>query len=76
MKKLLVIVALLAFACAAPLAMAAEKKAEKKAAPPKEVNCCIKGEVKKLTAAECKKEKGKVVKKAEQCKPPKPKPAK
>jgi len=75
MKKLLAIVALLAFACAAPLAMAAEKKA---AAPkaPKEVNCCIKGEVKKLTAAECKKEKGKVVKKAEQCKPPKAKKVK
>jgi len=66
MRKLLVIVALLAFAGAVPMAMAAEKKAA-----PKEVNCCVKGEVKKLTKADCKKAKGKVVKKAEQCKPAK-----
>jgi hypothetical protein len=64
MKKFLVIVALLAFAGAVPMAMAAEKKA-------KEVNCCVKGKVEKLSKADCKKAKGKVVKSAKQCKPAK-----
>ncbi len=59
MKKLLVILALLAFAGAVPMAMAAEKK----------VNCCVKGKVEKLSKKDCKAAGGKVVKSAKQCKP-------
>ncbi|MFH1117154.1 MAG: hypothetical protein V1792_24815 [Pseudomonadota bacterium] len=65
MKKFFVVLALLAFACAAPFAMAADKKAEKK------LNCCVKGKVEKLTKAECTTAGGAVVKSAKQCKAPK-----
>jgi hypothetical protein len=63
MKKFFLLLTVMAFMVAAPLAMAADK----------DINCCIKGDCKKMTKAECKKEKGKVVKDCKDCKPPKTK---
>ncbi len=59
MKKFFMLLTLMAFAMAAPLAMAADV----------DINCCVKGDCKKMTKAECKKAKGKVVKDCKDCKP-------
>ena len=61
MKKFMMMLALLAFVAAGPVAMAAEKK----------VNCCVGGKIEKVSKAECKDIGGKVVKSAKQCKPKK-----
>lgn len=61
MKKLFVILTLLAFAGAVPAAMAAEKQ----------INCCVKGKVQKLSQKDCKAAGGKAVKSAKECKPAK-----
>jgi hypothetical protein len=64
MKKILVLVMLLAFVLAVPMTMAAEKKA----ATTDKVKCCIKGDCKDMTKAECTKAKGKVVTDCKKCK--------
>jgi len=70
MRKLLLLLTLLAFVVAAPMAMAQTKEKPKK--EEKKITCCIKGECKEgMTKADCKKEKGKVVKDCSKCKPPK-----
>jgi hypothetical protein len=72
MKKLLVLLSVLAFAFTAVAAMAQDNKQEKAKKPEKRVSCCIKGECKKdVTKAECAKEKGKVVADCSKCKPAK-----
>jgi uncharacterized protein YxeA len=63
MKKILVLVMLLAFVLAVPMTMAAEKKATTD-----KVKCCIKGDCKDMTKAECTKAKGKVVTDCKKCK--------
>ncbi len=70
MKKLLAMFTIMAFAAVAPYALAenAAKKSDKTA---KKINCCVKGDCKELTRADCKKAKGKVVKDCKDCKPPK-----
>jgi len=60
MKKLFVIMTLMAFVVAAPLAMAAKEA--------KQINCCVKGKCEQMTKADCKKAKGKVVKSCKSCK--------
>jgi hypothetical protein len=70
MKKLLVSLTIMAFAAAAPLAMA-ESDLKKPEKAEKRIHCCIKGDCKEMTSAECKKEKGKVVKDCKNCKPAK-----
>lgn len=64
MKKIMALVVLLAFALAVPMTMAAEKKASTAA----KVKCCIKGDCKEMTKAECSKAKGKVVTDCKKCK--------
>ena len=56
MKRILVAISLAAFVLSAPLAMAAD------------VNCCKDGKCASKSAADCKKEKGKVVKDCKDCK--------
>ena len=63
MKKFFLLLTLMAFMLAAPLAMAADV----------DINCCVKGDCKKMTKAECKKAQGKVVKDCKSCKAPKAK---
>ncbi len=63
MKKFMILVTLMAFFVSAPLAMA--QHSSKKAAP--KVKCCVKGECKQVTKAECKKEKGKVLRDCKKC---------
>ncbi len=64
MKKLVVVMALLAFVAAAPVAMGADK-----AAKDVKVACCHDGKCDKHhTKAECEKERGKVVKDCSECK--------
>ncbi|MBI4966308.1 MAG: hypothetical protein HY913_23720 [Desulfomonile tiedjei] len=59
MKKLFVMMTLMAFVVAAPFAMAAKKP----------VKCCIKGQCEeKATKADCTKLKGKVVSDCKKCK--------
>jgi hypothetical protein len=68
MRNLLLIATLMAFVVSVPLVNAKE---------PARINCCIKGKCELMTRAQCKKEKGTVVKDcAKQCKPPKEKPVK
>ncbi|MGB6064620.1 MAG: hypothetical protein WBG50_07405 [Desulfomonilaceae bacterium] len=57
MKKFFMLLTLMAFMAAAPLAMAAKK-----------VDCCVNGNCQKMTKAECKKAEGKVVKSCKKCK--------
>jgi hypothetical protein len=58
MKKLVLLVALLAFLVAAPLAMAQDK-----------VNCCVAGKCTEGVAkADCEKQKGTAVKDCKECK--------
>ncbi|HMK35814.1 MAG TPA: hypothetical protein VK463_12150 [Desulfomonilaceae bacterium] len=71
MKTLVLLLTLMAFVAAAPLAMA-EKEAKK--ADPK-INCCIKGKCSKMTKANCDKKKGMEVVDCKDCKAEK-KPAK
>ncbi len=71
MKKLWVLLSVLAFAFTAVAAMALDKQETAKK-PEKKVTCCIKNECKKdMTRAECAKEKGKVVANCSKCKPAK-----
>ncbi len=70
MKKLVLLLTLMAFMAAAPLAMA-QKETKK---DPK-INCCIKGKCSKLTKASCEKKKGQEVQDCKDCKPEK-KPSK
>jgi hypothetical protein len=60
MKKFFVLLSLMAFMVAAPLAMAKEAK----------IHCCVKGKCSKMTAAKCDKAKGQVVKTCKECKKP------
>jgi hypothetical protein len=64
MKKLMILVTVMAFFVSAPLAMAqtATKKPEAK------VKCCVKSECKELTKADCKKQQGKQIKDCKKCK--------
>lgn len=64
MKKVLILLSLLAFVASAPIAMAAEKTAKEK-----QINCCVNGECKEMTKKACKEAKGKVVKDCKACKP-------
>jgi len=64
MKRLIILLSLLAFVGAAPLAVAASKTDSK-------INCCIEGKCEKLTKKACKEAKGKVVSSCKKCKPPK-----
>ena len=69
MKKLVVLLILVAFAVAVPSAMAQDKK-EKPVKEEKKITCCIKGTCQEgMTTAKCKKAKGKVVKTCSHCKP-------
>jgi hypothetical protein len=71
MKKLVLLLSLLAFVVAAPMAMAAAKKEK-----PMKINCCVKGKFKKnVTKEACEKKGGKEVMSKDECKP-EPKPAK
>jgi Ni/Co efflux regulator RcnB len=63
MKKLILLLALMAFVAAAPLAMA--QKSAKKA--PK-IHCCIKGKCHRVTKAYCEKKKGQEVTECKECK--------
>jgi hypothetical protein len=67
MKKLALLLTLMAFVVAAPLAMA--QKEMKKAEP--KINCCIKGKCSKMTKASCDKKKGQEVQDCKECKPEK-----
>lgn len=61
MKKFFMLLTLMAFAMAAPLAMAKEAK----------INCCVKGSCKKnITQKKCDDLKGDVVKNCKDCKKP------
>ena len=60
MKKFFVVLALLAFVAAGSLSLAASKSTG---------GCCVKGEFKKVSKADCKKSGGKWVKDAKACKP-------
>lgn len=66
MKKVLVFLSLVAFLFSAPMVMAQTTKPAKKEAP--KIKCCVKGECKEMTKAECKKAKGKVLKDCAKCK--------
>lgn len=66
MKKLIALMVLMVFALTAPMAFA---KGE--AADTGTIKCCVKGVCKDLSKADCKKEKGKVVKDCKDCKPAK-----
>ena len=57
MKKLVLLVALLAFIVAVPMAMAQDK-----------VNCCAAGKCTQMAKADCDKAKGMVVKDCKECK--------
>ena len=57
MKRFFMLLTLMAFMAAAPLAMAAKK-----------VDCCAKGKCHKVTEAKCMKMKGEVVKSCKECK--------
>jgi hypothetical protein len=63
MKKFMILVTLMAFFVSAPLAMA--QSGTKK--PEAKVKCCVKGECKDLTKADCKKQ-GKQIKDCKKCK--------
>ncbi len=63
MKKLMLLLTLMAFVVAAPLAMA-QKETKKE---PK-INCCIKGKCHKMTKANCDKKKGQEVTECKDCK--------
>jgi hypothetical protein len=63
MKKVLILLSLLAFVASAPIAMAAGKKATEK-----KVNCCVNGKVEKMTSKACTDAGGKVVKNKKACK--------
>lgn len=60
MKKFFLLLTMMAFMVAAPLAMAKEAK----------INCCVKGKCSKMTTAKCDKAKGDVVKDCKDCKKP------
>lgn len=65
MKKLVVLVALMAFVVVVPLALAAEKPAAPAA---DKVNCCVDKKCTPMAKADCDKAKGKVVKDCAECK--------
>ncbi|MBI5568505.1 MAG: hypothetical protein HY914_01020 [Desulfomonile tiedjei] len=65
MKKFLMLVTLLVFVVASPIAMAQGKEKPKKDAP--KISCCVKGECKMMTKADCTKAKGKAYKKEKDC---------
>jgi|GEM_PF-1441200 len=69
MKKIIVLLTLLAFVAGVPMAMAAAKAKEEK------INCCVKGKCKKMTEKKCEAAKGEVVVDCKDCKKPE-KPAK
>lgn len=66
MRKVVILLALLAFIVVVPMAMAAEKPA----APPMgdKVNCCTKGKCAQMPKADCEKGGGKVVMDCKDCK--------
>ncbi len=64
MKRLVILMTLLAFVLAVPFAVAKE---EAKKAEPK-INCCEKGKCKQTTEVKCKKAEGKVVADCKDCK--------
>jgi hypothetical protein len=71
MKSLLVVLTLVAFALAAPLAMAADQPAPAKPGAEKTmvINCCKDGKCSQVKAeADCAKAGGKVVKDCKDCK--------
>lgn len=65
MKKFMILVTLMAFFVSAPLAMA--QSGNKKAASTNKIRCCVKGECKQLTKADCKKQ-GKQIRDCKKCK--------
>jgi hypothetical protein len=66
MKTMVALVALAAFAVAAPMAFAKGDAADAM------IKCCVKGECKDMSKADCKAAKGKVVKDCvKECKPSK-----
>jgi hypothetical protein len=65
MKKFMILVTLMAFFVSAPLAMA--ETSSKKSTTANKVKCCVKGECKQLTKAECKKQ-GKQIRDCKKCK--------
>jgi hypothetical protein len=76
MRKLLLLLTLLAFVASAPLAVAQEKTKKEK---PKKISCCVKGKCKSMTAENCDKRQGKVFELMDNCKrecKPEPKPEK
>lgn len=66
MKKLVLLLTLVVFVVAVPLAMAAEKPAAAPAAD--KVNCCAAKKCTPMTKADCDKAKGTVVKDCKDCK--------
>jgi hypothetical protein len=68
MKKLALLVAMAACVIFALPAFAVDTKNTDK-----KINCCVKGDCREMTKADCKKEKGKVVKSCKDCKPAAPK---
>ncbi len=69
MKKVLVIISAIAFVTAATFAIAADgmTTSKKAAKADKKIHCCIKGECKSMTKAECLKENGRQVKSCKKC---------
>jgi hypothetical protein len=65
MRKLLLLLTLLAFVAAAPLAVAQEKAKKEK---PKKITCCVKGKCKSMTEDKCKDAMGNVFDSAAECK--------
>ena len=65
MKKVVILLALLAFVVAVPMAMAAEKPAAPAA---DKVNCCTAGKCAPMAKADCEKGGGKVVMDCKDCK--------
>jgi hypothetical protein len=66
MKKLFVMLIVTVFAFTALTAMAQGTEITKKT--PKKISCCIKGECKEMTKADCTKAKGEVVTNCKKCK--------
>jgi hypothetical protein len=72
MKKMVLLLTLVVFMLAVPLAMAAEKPAAPPAAD--KVNCCTAGKCAPMPKADCEKGGGKVVKDCKDCKLSRPTP--
>ena len=70
MRRLLILLTITVFTFSFSFAFAETTKKPEKVE--KKINCCIKGDCKEMTRAECKKVKGaKVVRDCKDCKPPK-----